>query len=102
MDICVQIDFGKNIFYFSCFIFGLTKILCKNNFYSYGVLSTFDQTWFLKRGIRKDQGWLQVSDVVTNTSTDPTLLKSIAYIIFIASNNGYSPFIERAEKVLTI
>ncbi|PKC62672.1 hypothetical protein RhiirA1_464848 [Rhizophagus irregularis] len=68
--------------------------MCANRL-CYGVLSTFDQTWFLKRGIIGNHGWLQVSDVITNTSTEPTLLKSIAYIISIASNNCYSPFIEK-------
>ncbi|PKY50767.1 hypothetical protein RhiirA4_446532 [Rhizophagus irregularis] len=68
--------------------------MCANRL-CYGVLSTFDQTWFLKRGVIGNHGWLQVSDVITNTSTDPTLLKSIAYIISIASNNCYSPFIEK-------
>ncbi|CAJ0651089.1 14744_t:CDS:2 [Entrophospora sp. SA101] len=68
--------------------------MCANKL-CYGVLSTFNQTWFLKRGVKEDQGWLQISDVITNTSTDPTLLKSVAYVIFTATSNRYSPFIEK-------
>jgi len=42
---------------------------------------------------------LQISDIITNSSTDPTLLKSVAYLIFIASSNRYSPFIEKPVMV---
>ncbi|KAF0379196.1 serine/threonine protein kinase [Gigaspora margarita] len=43
-----------------------------------GVLSTYDQTWFFQRGIdRNNYEWIRVSDIITNVSTDPTLLKSL-------------------------
>ncbi|KAF0452011.1 serine/threonine protein kinase [Gigaspora margarita] len=61
----------------------------------YGVLSSYDQTWFLQRGIIGDHDWLRVSDPISNASTDPTLLKSIAYIIFVASNSRYAPYIDK-------
>ncbi|CAG8487769.1 7762_t:CDS:2, partial [Ambispora gerdemannii] len=51
------------------------------------------------RGVKENHGWLHVSDAITNTSTDPTLLKSVAYIIFVASNNRYSPFLEKPVMV---
>lgn len=62
-------------------------------------MSTFDQTWFLKRGVEGDRGWVQISDAITNLSTDPTLLKSIAYLIFIATSNRHSQFIERPVMI---
>ncbi|CAI2166718.1 9160_t:CDS:2 [Funneliformis geosporum] len=54
--------------------------------------------WVLKR-VKGDQGWLQISDAITNASTDHTLLKSVAYLIFIASSNRYAPFIEKPIMV---
>ncbi|CAB4435754.1 unnamed protein product [Rhizophagus irregularis] len=65
----------------------------------YGVLSTYDQTWFLKREAVKvegeDHGQLYVSNTVTSTSTSPTLLKSVAYMIDLASNDHYAPFLKK-------
>lgn len=59
-------------------------------------MSTYDQTWFLERGVvGEDHGWLHISDTITNSSTDPTLLKSVAYIIDLASKNRYAPFLEK-------
>jgi hypothetical protein len=49
--------------------------------------------------VRKDYGWLHVSDTITNSSTDPTLLKSVAYIIRLASINRYAPFLGKPVMV---
>ncbi|CAB5364298.1 unnamed protein product [Rhizophagus irregularis] len=69
--------------------------MCANKLI-YGILSTYDQTWFLERGVvGEDHGWLHISDTITNSSTDPTLLKSVAYIIDLASKNRYAPFLEK-------
>ncbi|CAG8769242.1 27165_t:CDS:2, partial [Racocetra persica] len=68
--------------------------MCVNKL-RYGVLSTFDQTFFLKRNVKGNKGFLQISDAVTNVSIEPTLLKSISYIISLSSNNRYSKFIDK-------
>ncbi|CAB5388973.1 unnamed protein product [Rhizophagus irregularis] len=72
--------------------------MCANSL-KYGVLSTYDQTWFLKREAVKvegeDHGRLYVSNTVTSTSTSPTLLKSVAYMIDLASNDHYAPFLKK-------
>ncbi|CAG8769562.1 11030_t:CDS:10, partial [Dentiscutata erythropus] len=72
--------------------------MCANKL-RYGILSTFDQTFFLKRSVKENNGFLQISDAVTNVSTEPTLLKSISYIIFLSSNNQYSKFIDKPIMV---
>nr|CAG8603795.1 510_t:CDS:2 [Entrophospora candida] len=71
--------------------------MCANKL-RYGVLSTFNQTWFLKRGVKEDQGWLQTSDVITNTSTDPTLLKSVAYPAMFAVKELSSDTSDEEQK----
>ncbi|PKY48486.1 hypothetical protein RhiirA4_544646 [Rhizophagus irregularis] len=52
--------------------------MCANSL-KYGVLSTYDQTWFLKREVvnvgEEDHGRLYVSNTITSASTSPTLLK---------------------------
>ncbi|CAB4377277.1 unnamed protein product [Rhizophagus irregularis] len=72
--------------------------MCANNL-KYGVLSTYDQTWFLKREVVKvegeDHGLLYVSNTIMSVSTSPTLLKSVAYMIDLASNNHYAPFLKK-------
>ncbi|CAI2195665.1 6413_t:CDS:2, partial [Funneliformis geosporum] len=64
--------------------------MCANSL-RYGILSTYDQTWVLKMGVEKvegkDYGWLHVSNTIMCASTNPTLLKSVAYIIDLASND---------------
>ncbi|RGB29044.1 hypothetical protein C1646_767084 [Rhizophagus diaphanus] len=73
--------------------------MCANKL-RYGILSTYDQTWFFERGVvGEDHGWLHVSDAITNLSTDPTLLKSVAYVIDLASKGRYTPFLERPIMV---
>ncbi|CAG8775603.1 1199_t:CDS:2, partial [Gigaspora rosea] len=49
---------------------------------------------FFQRNVKGNKGFLQISDAVTNESTEPTLLKSISYIISLSSNNRYSKFID--------
>lgn len=67
----------------------------------YGILSTYDQTWFFERGVvGEEHGWLHVSDAITNLSTDPTLLKSVAYVIDLASKSRYAPFLERPIMIV--
>ncbi|PKK66347.1 hypothetical protein RhiirC2_868353 [Rhizophagus irregularis] len=61
--------------------------MCANSL-KYGVLSTYDQTWFLKREAVKVEG-------EDHTSTSPTLFKSVAYMIDLASNNHYAPFLKK-------
>ncbi|CAG8627765.1 8600_t:CDS:1, partial [Ambispora gerdemannii] len=56
-------------------------------------------TWFLKRGGKRKPCVVACVGAITNTSTDPTLLKSVAYITFVASNNRYSPFLEKPVMV---
>ncbi|RIB21804.1 hypothetical protein C2G38_2175618 [Gigaspora rosea] len=71
-----------------------------NQIYGYSILSTYNQTWFLERGVTgEDYGWLHVLDAITNTSINPTLLKSIAYIINLASIDHYAPFLEKSIMV---
>ncbi|CAB4399029.1 unnamed protein product [Rhizophagus irregularis] len=72
--------------------------MCANSL-RYGVLSTYDQTWFLKRRVYKveeeNYGLLSISGFIKNTSTDPTLLRSVAYIINLSSNDRYAPFLNK-------
>ncbi|EXX70942.1 kinase-like domain-containing protein [Rhizophagus irregularis DAOM 181602=DAOM 197198] len=72
--------------------------MCANSL-KYGVLSTYDQTWFLKREVvnvgEEDHGRLYVSNTIMSVSTSPTLLKSVAYMIDLASNNHYAPFLKK-------
>ncbi|RGB24671.1 hypothetical protein C1646_772746, partial [Rhizophagus diaphanus] len=73
--------------------------MCTNKL-RYGILSTYDQTWFLERGVvGEDHGWLHISDTITNSSTDPTLLKSVAYIKDLTFKNRYVPFLEKPVMI---
>ncbi|GES87501.1 hypothetical protein GLOIN_2v1788144 [Rhizophagus clarus] len=76
--------------------------MCANSL-RYGVLSTYDQTWFLKREVYKveeeDYGLLSISGFIKNTSTDPTLLRSVAYIVNLASNDRYAPFLKKPTMI---
>ncbi|GBB88531.1 hypothetical protein RclHR1_15060005 [Rhizophagus clarus] len=69
--------------------------MCANSL-KYGVLSTYDQTWFLKREVEgEDYGRLYISNTITNVSTSPTLLRSVAYIINLVFNDHYAPFLKK-------
>ncbi|CAG8761555.1 10614_t:CDS:2, partial [Gigaspora margarita] len=47
-----------------------------------------------------EHDWLCVSDPISNTSTDPTLLNSITYKIFVASNSRYAPYIDKPKMII--
>ena len=46
---------------------------------------------------REDHGWLHVSSIII--MTNPMLLKSIVYIINLASNEHYAPFLEKSIMI---
>jgi len=52
----------------------------------YGVLSTYDKTWFLQRP-ENDTGALFISDAVACEDASPTLLRCFAYIMSLARQN---------------
>jgi tRNA A-37 threonylcarbamoyl transferase component Bud32 len=52
----------------------------------YGVLSTYDKTWFLRRH-DNDSGTLFISDVVNILDTNPTLIRCFAYIMSLARDD---------------
>ena len=62
-----------------------------HNELQYGVLSTYESTWFLRRP-QDHPGKLFVSEAVMNTATDPTLLQCFAYIMSLARRSPNSPF----------
>ncbi|GBC12356.2 hypothetical protein GLOIN_2v1788144 [Rhizophagus irregularis DAOM 181602=DAOM 197198] len=76
---------------------------CKPKWVLYGVLSIYDQMWFLKRKVyrveEENYGLLSISGFIKNTSTDPTLLRSIVYIINLASNDRYTPFLKKPTMI---
>jgi serine/threonine protein kinase len=57
----------------------------------YGVLSTYDKTWFLWRP-ESDSSVLLISDVVRTEDTSPTLLRCFAYIMSLARQDSDCPF----------
>jgi hypothetical protein len=57
----------------------------------YGVLSTYDKTWFIWRP-ENNPGALFVSDVVRVVDTAPTLLRCFAYIISLARQDPECSF----------
>jgi hypothetical protein len=57
----------------------------------YGVLSTYDKTWFIWRP-ENDTGTLFISDVVHAEDTSPTLLRCFAYIMSLARQDSHCPF----------
>jgi hypothetical protein len=57
----------------------------------YGVLSTYDKTWFLWRP-ENDSGTLFISDVVKRGDTTPTLLRCFAHIMSLARQDSDCPF----------
>ncbi|RPB01469.1 hypothetical protein L873DRAFT_1788348 [Choiromyces venosus 120613-1] len=61
-----------------------------HNQLQYGVLSTYERTWFLWRP-QDNPGTLFISDVVTNLATNPTLLQCFAYIMSLARHNPHCP-----------
>jgi hypothetical protein len=57
----------------------------------YGVLSTYDKTWFLRRP-ENDPGALLISDAVKVGDTSPTLLWCFAYMMSLACQDFECPF----------
>lgn len=47
----------------------------------------------------ENYGLLSISGFINNTSTDPTLLRSVAYIINLVSNDRYAPFLKKPTMV---
>lgn len=60
-----------------------------HNKLQYGVLSTYERTWFLRRP-QDNPGELFISEVVMNTATNPTLLQCLVYIMSLARHNPNS------------
>lgn len=60
-----------------------------HNKLQYGVLSTYERTWFLRRP-PDNPGKLFISEVVMNTVTNPTLLQCLVYIMSLARHNPNS------------
>ncbi|RUO95299.1 hypothetical protein BC936DRAFT_144598, partial [Jimgerdemannia flammicorona] len=61
-----------------------------HNKLQYGVLSTYERTWFFWRP-QGNPDVLRISNVVKNTDTNPTLLRSLVYIMSLARHNPDSP-----------
>jgi hypothetical protein len=57
----------------------------------FGVLSTYDKTWFVRRGYN-DPGALYISDAVNQADSSPTLLRCFAYIMLLARQDCYCPY----------
>lgn len=62
-----------------------------HNKLQYGVLSTYERTWFLRRP-QDNPGELFISEVVMNTATNPTLLQCLVYIMSLARHDPDSSF----------
>lgn len=60
-----------------------------HNKLQYGVLSTYERTWFLRRP-QDNPGTLFISEVVMNTVTNPTLLQCLVCIMSLARHNPNS------------
>ena len=56
----------------------------------YGVLSTYDRSWFLYRPT-EDPGCLKFSDCIGRASSNPTLFRCIAYILSLAVQGHECP-----------
>jgi len=56
----------------------------------YGILSTYDRTWFLLRP-KNDPATLFISDVVKREDKRPTLLRCFAYIMSLARQDSDCP-----------
>ena len=61
-----------------------------HNELQYGVLSTYENTWFLRRP-QDTPGELFISDAVMNSAADPTLLQCFAYVMSLARRSPNSP-----------
>ncbi|RIA91692.1 hypothetical protein C1645_821721 [Glomus cerebriforme] len=60
----------------------------------YGVLSTYNDHWFVKR----ECGILYISETVKYSLTHPSVLKSYAYLVELAKNDTYSSDLKIIEK----
>ena len=61
-----------------------------HNELQYGILSTYEKTWFLRRP-PDDPNKLLISDAVVTEAADPTLLQCFAYIMSLARRSPNSP-----------
>ena len=61
-----------------------------HNELQYGVLSTYEVTWFLRRP-PDNTGQLCISKAVTSTAVNPTLFQCFAYIMSLARHNSNAP-----------
>ncbi|KAG0281992.1 hypothetical protein BGZ97_009190 [Linnemannia gamsii] len=57
------------------------------NGYRYGILSTYEQTWFLKRGNRDVDNDLEVSPTIAFDRSEPTLLQCYLWFIRLADSD---------------
>ena len=62
-----------------------------HNKLQFGVLSTYENTWFIRRP-PDNPSKLFISEAVTNSAADPTLLQCFAYIMSLARRSLNSPF----------
>lgn len=60
-----------------------------HNKLQYGVFSTYERIWFLRRP-QDNPGKLFISEAVMNTATNPTLLQCLVYIMSLARHNPNS------------
>ena len=61
-----------------------------HNELQYGALSTYENTWFIRRP-PDNPSKLFISEAVTNSAADPTLLQCFAYIMSLARRSPNSP-----------
>ena len=62
-----------------------------HNKLQFGALSTYENTWFIRRP-PDNPSKLFISEAVTNSAADPTLLQCFAYIMSLARRGLNSPF----------
>ncbi|CAB5182088.1 unnamed protein product [Rhizophagus irregularis] len=62
----------------------------------YGVISTYNDHWFVKR----ERKILYISEAVNYHSTHPSTLKSYAYLVELAKNDTYSPAYEKKDVMI--
>lgn len=68
----------------------------------YGILTTYNKTWFLKREVNDGKGILYVSRAFFPDSTDPTLGQAFVYMNYLAFKDGTLEALpESAKKYIT-
>jgi hypothetical protein len=94
------------------FLLGVNKVFTHMNMYKrkYGILSSYEFTWFLRRQFRNGKQYLEISRPISYAQSNPTLIESVVYFASTVTVEDFPSYTEpsfytiiaRAESSITM